>query len=202
MNFKPLKGQATKMSIIIAGIIFLLGSCESSDGERVLFDGSHHWADTVYAYSTQYNTGSFSAKQILGKPTLWPDACECGGSWASQTKDGQREYIEIGFSQHQGPASSIALFENYGPGAVDSIYVKNPSGAWQLVWSGKWTALAENSTRIFVASFPKTSFDVTDVRIAVASDSALGWNEYDAVAISRGVLPTNYDTTGAGSFVD
>lgn len=190
-----------KQFALILAAVGMFASCESTDSGTP-FTGTYHWADTVYAFSSQWNTTSFSADQIKGTPTLWPDACECGGSWAAQSRDGQREYIEIGFTQHNAPASSIAIFENYGPGAVDSVYVQNGSGQWVAVWYGKPVQLTQDSTRIFVASFPTTAFNVERVRFTVASDSIIGWNEFDAVAISESILPANYDTSAGGHFHD
>lgn len=187
--------------IVLTFVVAFVYACKESDSGESEFGGVYQWADTVYAFSSQYGVTNFSAKKILGKPDYWPEACECNQSWAHLTKDGGREYIEIGFTQHNKPASSIAIFENYTPGAVDTVYVKNPgNGSWNMVWHGTAVEIGEDTTRIFVVSFPKTAFNVTDVRIAMASDSVIGWNEYDAVAISEDVFPADYDSTAGGSF--
>lgn len=194
--------RISRWAILVITLAFVYACAESDDSEEAAeFNGVYQWADTVYGFSSEYNITGFSANQILGKPDLWPEACECPNSWAHYRADTGREYIEIGFTQHNKPASAIAIFENYTPGAVDTVYVKNPgNGSWQMVWHGTAVNIGQDTTRIFVVSFPKTSFNVTDVRMAMASDSVIGWNEYDAVAISETVFPVQYDTTGEGFF--
>ena len=60
---------------------------------------------------------------------------------------------------------------------------------WLVVWSGKAKPLKESS-RIFVASFQITKFNVNEIRIAVNSPAVGGWNEIDAVAISDSTIST------------
>jgi PKD repeat protein len=142
------------------------------------------YASSVLGFSTQYGAGARSAAQAVGPPNVYPLYGDMSEAWASSTPDGQREYLELGFS-YAGPVSSIAIYETYSPGAVDTIYVKNPNtNQWEKVWSGTATAQPPKA-RVFVVNFPITQYNVSQVRLAINSPAVAGWNEIDAVAVSN-----------------
>jgi hypothetical protein len=141
------------------------------------------YADSVVAFSSQWSSTSWSARQALGPPDTYPNYGDISTAWASLTPDGQREYLVLWYA-NAAPIRYVAIYETWNPGAVDTIYVKNPgNGQWVVVWSGS-AQPAGDSSRIFQVSFPLTSFNVSEVRIAINSPAVTGWNEVDAVAIS------------------
>jgi PKD repeat protein len=142
------------------------------------------YATSVLNFSSQYGTGAWAAAQLLGPPNVYPLYGDISEAWASSSQDAQREYLELGFS-NPAPASSVAIWETFNPGAVDTIYVKNPTtNQWDKVWSG--TASTKPAvSRMFVANFPLTSYNVSQVRIAINSPAVPSWNEIDAVGISN-----------------
>ncbi len=141
------------------------------------------YASEVIDFSSQYTESSWSAQQLLGAPDTYPDYGDIMTAWASQSADGSREYLVLGYSSPM-QVSHIGIFETYNPGAVDTIYVRNASnGQWNMVWSG--TAIAQSAeSRIFQVEFTLTNYLVDAVRIAVNSPAIPGWNEIDAVAIA------------------
>ena len=157
------------------------------------------YVSSVNAFSTQYNSsGSWAASQLIGAPDVYPSYGDYGGAWAPSTQDGRREYLELTFA-NPAPVQSIAIYETYNPGAVDTIYVKNPStNLWQVVWSGT-AASASAQARIFVANFSLTSFNVSQVRLAINSPAVPGWNEIDAVGISSTVISGSGGTGSTGT---
>src|SRR6476660_4757368 len=69
----------------------------------------------VIDFSSQYSTDNWSAKQAIGGPNTF----SCGDvttAWASQSPDGQREYLVLGFSI-PAVANQIRIFQTYNPGA-------------------------------------------------------------------------------------
>lgn len=153
------------------------------------------WADAVLGFSSEYDSTEWNAGQMLGEPDTYPDYGDIETAWTSELRDGMREFVELGFNAHPAPASSIAIFETYNPGFVDTIYVKNPNtGGWDIVWQDT-AAAAGVSSRIFVVNFPLTSFNVTQVRIAMDMTAVIGWNEIDAVAIDNEPIPSKPDST-------
>jgi hypothetical protein len=142
------------------------------------------FADSVIAFSSEYTTGSWAASQILGAPNVYPGYGDNAAAWAQATADGQREWIELYFSNPE-PISAISIYETLSPGAVDTVYIKNPNtGEWEIVWSGT-AAPAPAAARIFTVYFPLSSFNVSDIRLAINSPAVASWNEYDAVSISQ-----------------
>jgi hypothetical protein len=146
------------------------------------------YADSVIAASSEYTTASWSANQILGSPNVYPGYGDNAGAWAHATADGQREWIELFFTNPE-PISAISIYETLGPGAVDTVYIKNPNTQeWEEVWSGT-ASPAPAATRIFTVYFPLTSFNVSEIRIAINSPAVASWNEYDAVSLSQDEPP-------------
>ncbi len=145
---------------------------------------SIRYATSVLNFSSQYGTGAWAAVQAVGPPNVYPLYGDIGEAWASSSQDGQREYLELAFS-NPAPVSSIAIWETYNPGAVDTIYVKNPTtNQWDKVWTGTASTKPAQS-RIFNVNFPLTSYNVSQVRIAINSPAVPSWNEIDAVGISN-----------------
>lgn len=140
------------------------------------------FASEVISYSSQWSSGKWSAQKVLGEPDVYPTHADDTTAWASLTENGQREYLELRFSETR-IISQVIIYETLYPGTVDTVYVKNPAtGLWELVWSG--TALPQPLiARAFTVSFPLTPFTVNEIRIALNSPAVPYWNEIDAVAI-------------------
>jgi hypothetical protein len=140
------------------------------------------WAASVIGSSTQYGSPAYGAVQALGEPNVFPDHDDDARAWASATADGRREFLALGYDDAI-QAAGVAIFETYNPGAVDRVEVRNAgTGEWVPVWSGN-AAAQPPEARVFMISFPLTSFLVDGVRIELDSPSISGWNEIDAVAL-------------------
>ena len=140
------------------------------------------YADEVVGFSSQFSSNSWSASRAQGAPDVYPDYGDDSYAWASSGEDDMREYLELQYACPY-PINEIWIYETYNPGAVDTLYVKNPNtDQWEMVWSG--TAFeAPKQSRIFKATFDQTSFSVAKIRIAINSPAVSSWNEIDAVAI-------------------
>ncbi len=142
------------------------------------------FATKVIDFSSQYDFPDYAAIQALSAPNS--EYGDAGTAWASETSDGQREYLVLGFDTPL-PIDSIFIYENYNPGSIDTVYLRNSqTNQWEIVWSGTaFSAPAEY--RIFKIGFPLTTFDVSEVRIAINSPAVSSWNEIDAVGIFSSV---------------
>ncbi|MBI3194931.1 MAG: T9SS type A sorting domain-containing protein [Ignavibacteriae bacterium] len=144
---------------------------------------SLRYATSVIAYSSQYGSSVYAATQALGAPDVYPSYGINGKSWASLTGDGQREYLVLSFDNPE-PVTSVGIYETYRPGAVDTIYVKNPdTGLWEVVWKSAAGSKGD-SARFFLANFTTTAFDVSEIRLAINSPAVSGFNQIDAVVLS------------------
>ena len=147
------------------------------------------FASKVLGFSSQNNNAGYTAQQVLGTPNVFPDYGVNINSWISNTPDGQREYLVLGYANAQA-INFVDIYETANTGAVDSVYVKNPTTlAWDVVFSRTATAAVPTSiakkTRY---SFPLTS-PVSEIRLAINSQIVNGYNAIDAVAIGKSTAP-------------
>jgi hypothetical protein len=159
---------------------FLVGICSAlslrAEQPRVL------WATSVIDFSTEYGSPSYGAVQALGEPNVFPGHADDARAWASASRDGQREFLELGYDDGI-QAAGVAIFETYNPGAVDRVKVRHATtGEWVEVWSGV-AAPQPREGRVHTISFPRTTFPVNGVRIELDSPAVSGWNEIDALAL-------------------
>lgn len=139
------------------------------------------YADKVISFSSQYG-GNWSANQVLGAPNVYPKYGDLPGAWASQSQDNQREFLELQFNNPE-KINGIVIFQNYNPGAIDSVLIKNPNnGKWELVFYKKAEIQGEYAIALSI-SFPTTSFPVSEVRLAINSPAVPGFNEIDAIGL-------------------
>lgn len=156
------------------------------------------YAGRVTGFSREYRSypESWCATQILGAPNVYPQYDDINGAWTPKRYGDQRDWISVGFDNNS-PIDSIIIWETSSAGMVDSVYVKNPNTSkWDLIFSRKPNQIpnsADTIARILRIGFPKTSYNVNEVMIQIANDSATDWVELDAVAIHPATLtPTTY----------
>ena len=163
-----------------------------SDGTTMLTAASieQQFASKVVGFSNQNNNVGFTAKQVLGTPNVFPNYGVSTNAWISNTPDGQREYLILGFANAQA-INFVDIYETANTGAVDTIYVKNPTTlTWDMVYNR--TAMATASTPLAKKNridFPLTSYAVTEIRISINSQIVAGYNAIDAVAMGKSISP-------------
>ncbi len=178
--------------------LFVVGCGDDTSGSG----GNIRWADSVIAYSTQYDSVDWSAHQALDAPNTYPDYGDIETAWTSEFQDGGREFLELGFFENPQPVAAIAIFETYKPGFVDTVYVKNDfTGLWEVVFYDSAKAAGDTS-RINIINFTRTSFNVFAIRIAMDMAAVPGWNEIDAVGISPDPIPDYTDRDYWGPYWD
>lgn len=171
-------------------------------GTNILTAGSTNsrFANSVIGYSSQYDNTNYSAMQVLGTANVFPMYALSPDSWLSNSPDGQREFLVIGFAD-PAPINYVDIYETANPGAVDSIFVKNPGTlGFDLVYSATASA-APPVARKNRISFPLTAFNVSEIRIAINSPAVSGYNAIDAVGIGKTIVPgvfTSYLWTPGG----
>ncbi|RLD18652.1 MAG: hypothetical protein DRI69_09955, partial [Bacteroidetes bacterium] len=170
--------------------------CSGTSGTLETGSRQLRYANEVIDFSSQFLDYAFSAARTLGVPNIAPDGSLSPEVWLSETPDDQREYLILGFPD-PAPINNIQIHESLNPGAVDTVYVKNPvTEHFDVVWSiAPDTAAATGEiSRIFNIEFDMTVFSVSEIRIAIASDSVAGFNAIDAVAIGQHYEQATYDS--------
>jgi hypothetical protein len=147
------------------------------------------YASSVISFSSQYSTNSWSAEKTLGPP----DATACSdhsNAWASQSADGQREFLVLRFA-NPAEVNRVRIFQTYKPGAIDTVYLRNvATGTWNKIFDTTAGEQPCPQRMILEINFTKTTYKVDAMRIALNSPAVPDWNEIDAVELVTN-LPGN-----------
>jgi hypothetical protein len=185
--------QLMKKGYYLALLLFL-GMYSQINAQQRLYAGA------VINFSTQYDVYPYgwSAYQLLGPPNVYPQYGDIPDAFNPAAFGVQRDFIELGFDNN-GPIDSIFIWETFTPGFVDSVFVKNPGTQnWDLVYATV-ASPGPATSHILAIGFPMTTYPVKEVRLTLANDSATGWVELDAVAISPVTTNTFTPETTPGS---
>jgi hypothetical protein len=144
----------------------------------------------VYAYPYWYIWRDLASverpKRAWGpeQATGEPDTTMAGDiqtAWASQTPDGQDEWLMLEYDKPVVP-TAVLVHETYNPGALVRVTVFKLDGTEVEVWKGADPTAA--GTDKGVSEIPvKVNFKVARVKIYLDSRSVAGWNEIDAVGL-------------------
>jgi PKD-like domain/Secretion system C-terminal sorting domain/Fibronectin type III domain len=158
--------------------------CGSSSTTLNTISTNTRYANSVIDFSSQNSTNGFSASQALGSPNAYPTYGVSSNSWVSSTADGQQEFLTLGFAE-ASTINYVDVYEVSNSGAVEAVYVKNPSTSnFELVYST--TAEAKpNLARKNHITFSETAFNVSEVKIVLNSVAIKGYNAIDAVGIGK-----------------
>ncbi|OGR26631.1 MAG: hypothetical protein A2139_02590 [Desulfobacca sp. RBG_16_60_12] len=161
---------------ILTSVTFLF--CLVLSAEAGVID---QWANSVIDYSSQYDSGAWSAAQALGAPDTF-DYGDIVTAWAPEPDNGTLEYITLGYSTPVY-ASSITIRETCGNGFVYRVDILDQSNVLHTVWTGTDPSLPGNPAD-FLVSFAETPFLVTGVKIYTDTNHDLDtWEEIDAVQL-------------------
>nr|XP_022322050.1 uncharacterized protein LOC111123780 [Crassostrea virginica] len=151
----------------------------------------HLWASEVTRFSSQFNSGSFSANQVLGNPDVYPRYGSIAGTWAQA--DGQLDRVHFIELKFPGKLflNKINIFETYHAGAVVRIAAKDPQNQWVDVYNVTHAHLIRKS-RKFSPKLKDVQFPVRELRIEVDCSVPRSYVEIDAVEIVGGRCPRQF----------
>ncbi len=100
-------------------------------------------------------------------------------AWASQTPDGQDEWLMLEYDQPRVPQAFL-VYETYNPGALVRLTAFRLDGEEVELWKGQDPTTPDND--MGVSEIPvKADFKTNRVKLYIDSRSVPGWNEIDAV---------------------
>ena len=137
---------------------------------------------------------NWSPEQATGAPDT-PQAGDRSTAWASQTPDGDREWLKLEYAEPV-VATRIDVYETYNPGAVERITVVTSRGEVE-VWRGKASVLSEGK-RVFRIDVVMTE-PIREVTLYLDSPAVPGWNEIDAVGLVEAGGKTHWATEATAS---
>ena len=121
------------------------------------------------------------------RATVEPDVQACADdplSWASARGNGL-EWLQLRYPEPVY-ATEVRIFQTLGPGTIARVHLIDTGGGQKLVWEGTDTSTI--CPGVFTASFPRTEYLVTGVRIELDESRTGFWNQIDAVSLI-GILP-------------
>src|SRR5262249_1509989 len=113
-----------------------------------------------------------------------PDVRQAGDNsqaWASQTPDGQKEWLICEYGEPL-EVRAVIVYETFNPGALVQVSAFNAEGDEIVAWEGNDPTPRGKPKGISVIPV-KLDFPVTRIRLSIDSPAVPGWNEIDAVAI-------------------
>ena len=123
----------------------------------------------------------------VGEATGSPNTTGFGDittAWASQSADGQKEWLEVEFAQSVVP-QAVWIYETYNPGAVTKVTRLGALGAEEVLWEG--TDPTPVGSQGGISKIPLSGgMSVSRLRIYIDSPAVPGWNEIDAVGLVYG----------------
>ncbi|XP_061163726.1 uncharacterized protein LOC133172908 [Saccostrea echinata] len=147
------------------------------------------WASEVTAFSSQYSSSSYSAKQILGKPNVYPKYSAGPLTWM-QSSYNAKQYIELKFPEKIW-LTEVNIYETYNAGAVTGILAKNEENRWVEIFKAPYAHLIKRS-RIFSPKIKRLNFPVNELRIEVDCTVSGSYVAIDAVEIVGGGCPRRF----------
>ncbi|MGI6149502.1 MAG: hypothetical protein GX195_06645 [Firmicutes bacterium] len=162
-------------------IALLVGLCLFGTVGEAYAQSLTQWAVTASA-SSEYGSGDWSAKQMLGQPDFYPNYGDSGYAWAPAHGNNGLQWVELGFAEAVY-VDRVDIYETFNPGAIVRVELIDTTGRWHLVWEGTGGS-AGTTARLFSVRNGIVTVPCQRVRITLDTDSVSGWNEIDAVSIT------------------
>ncbi|XP_062596728.1 uncharacterized protein LOC134258201 isoform X2 [Saccostrea cucullata] len=170
------------MMILLYVFILMVSSSEAVKRE---------WASEVLAFSSEYSSTSYSAKQILGKPNVYPKYGASSKAWTQgYGQTNAKQYVELKFPEKIWLAH-VNIYEVYNAGAVTRILAKNGEHGWVEIARAPYAHLIKRA-RIFSPEIKRVDFPVNELRIEVDCTVSRSYVYIDAVEIVGGGCPRGF----------
>lgn len=147
---------------------------------------SIQWADYVVAYSSAYDTKTYSAAQVLGPPSKLPATGRSTTAWSPLYPDKGTEYITVGFTTPT-PVAAIYIGETLNPGAIATITALDSRGKTHRLFTSYPKPITA-AGRLWHIKLPLTSFEVAQLTITLNTKAVPGYNQIDCIGISADTL--------------
>jgi hypothetical protein len=135
------------------------------------------WRDKASEQRPKRNWGP---EQATGEPDT-NMAGDIVTAWASQTPDGQDEWLLLEYAEPITP-TAVLVYETYNPGALVRVTAFRPDGEEVELWKGQDPTTPDNA--MGVSEIPvKADFKTNRVKLYLDSRNVPGWNEIDAVGL-------------------
>ncbi len=138
------------------------------------------WAYRVLEYSSQQGETDFSARQVLGRPNVYPASGESRNAWQPKDKNSE-QFIKVGFRTPIIP-KQIVIVETNHPGSVQKVFVYDAEGKEFEITNFQNTASTE-ANRLLSIKPNDVKFYILAVKIVLKAGTTI--EGIDAIGISE-----------------
>lgn len=142
------------------------------------------WAYEVIGFSSEKSPTTNSAKQILGKPSIFPSYGISSCAWSPfEEINKDEEWIFVKF---ENPifCEQIAIHENLNPGSISKVYLYDENDIDYLVYDNNNFPYMDEFGRMFYLFIERTKFKVKSLKLFLNTARVPGYNYIDAIGIS------------------
>ncbi len=144
------------------------------------------WASEVIEFSSELSNTEYSAKQVLGKPNVYPLGGENPNAWLPKKPD-RVDFVKVGFTKPI-KVQQIAIAESMNPSAIKEVFLYDKSGQEYEVYSFDPSPI-NISRRMLNIFIDPTTYDVHALKIVLDGSQVEGYNSIDAIGISNSKTP-------------
>lgn len=138
----------------------------------------NQWASSVIGFSNQYDSGQWSAKQVIGEPNV--TVCDdVEGAWTT-SNDGNVHYVEVGFEEPVLP-EKLLVRQNYAVGSVVKLEFLDPESRYLSIPVTDTLTACPGTSEFIVKD--TVDFETSQVRVFIDTGTSSAYEEIDAIAI-------------------
>ena len=142
-----------------------------------------YWADSIVSYSSQKSEKAFSAEQVIGKPSKFPNPGHTTCAWSPEYSDLRSgEFIEVSFPVAI-VAKQIVVVENSNSGHIKSIFVYDEKHTERQVYT-RSDDYSVGGGRLFVLTLRDNINTVNGVKLLLDKPESLNTYQIDAIGIT------------------
>lgn len=177
--------QIVAAALVTSGVltIALLGGADRLiSGDRVVIVETtvDFGEPLLVTASGRSSKRSWGTEQAEGPPDV-KQAGDNAAAWASQTTDGQREWLLCSYAAPL-KIRAVMVYETYNPGALIKISAFNAEADEIMAWEGDDPTPRGKPKGVSVIPV-KLDFPVQRIRLTIDSPAVPGYNEIDAVGV-------------------
>jgi len=146
------------------------------------------WARQLIDFSSESGSKAFSAKEILGKPSVMPNFGKSSAAWSPNFPSGNFEWIRVSFDE---PIyiRQVVINENLNPGAIVKIYCYDSLGRGHQIFGNNTPKPMPSNTEPTRLFFERPNFRSKELKIELNLSNYLDEYQIDAVGISDSEIP-------------
>ncbi|KAH3885541.1 hypothetical protein DPMN_009536 [Dreissena polymorpha] len=152
--------------------------------ETVSTPPEEQWVSRIRAFSSEWSSEYWSAKQVIGPPNVYPQYLDSPSAWSigKNKLNSRTEFLELVFTKPV-IVKRVDIYETFNSGSVTSLEgLHLLDDNWVILWS---TVRAQHikAARIFSPQLNVTNVFTNVIRINMDASVSQSYVEIDAVQL-------------------